>query len=128
MPRSIWSGAISFGLVTVPIPVASATEDHSVRFHQYHLENQGRIRYRKFCELEDREVDQGEIGKGYELTKEQVVPITDEELRDLPLPTAKAIEIQAFVPLEDIDPIRIGAGYYLQADGQVAAKPYTLLR
>ncbi|MFD7712833.1 Ku protein, partial [Streptomyces sp. NPDC059786] len=69
-----------------------------------------------------------EIGKGYEVTKGQVVPVRDEELRELPLPTARAIEIEAFVPEEDIDPLRIGDGYYLQADGGVAAKPYTLLR
>jgi hypothetical protein len=127
MPRTIWSGAISFGLVTVPINVQSATEDHSIRFHQYHLEDMGRVRYRKVCELEDREVDQSEIGKGYELTRDRVIPITDEELSNLPLPTAKAIEIDAFVSLEDIDPIRMGAGYYLAAGGQVAAKPYKLL-
>uniref|UniRef100_UPI002FDC2394 non-homologous end joining protein Ku n=1 Tax=Streptomyces sp. IBSBF 2806 TaxID=2903529 RepID=UPI002FDC2394 len=71
---------------------------------------------------------QAEIGKGYELTKTQVIPISDEELRDLPLPTAKAIEIEAFVPLESVDPIRIAEGYYLQPAGQVAAKPYKLLR
>ncbi|MEU9446605.1 Ku protein [Streptomyces sp. NPDC048304] len=127
MPRTIWSGAISFGLVTVPINVVSATEDHSIHFHQYHLQDMGRVRYRKVCELEDREVDQSEIGKGYELTKTQVVPITDEELSNLPLPTAKAIEIDAFVPLESIDPLRIAEGYYLQPAGQVAAKPYKLL-
>lgn len=128
MPRNVWSGAISFGLVTVPIHVQSATEDHSIRFHQYHLEDMGRVRVRKYCEVEDREVANAEIGKGYQLTKEQVIPISDEELRDLPLPTAKAIEIEAFVPLESIDPIRIGEGYYLAPDGQVAAKPYKLLR
>ncbi|MGW4874617.1 non-homologous end joining protein Ku [Streptomyces chartreusis] len=127
MPRTIWSGAISFGLVTVPINVVSATEDHSIRFHQYHLEDMGRVRVRKYCEVEDREVANAEIGKGYQLTKEQVIPISDEELRDLPLPTAKAVEIEAFVPLESIDPIRIGEGYYLQPSGQVAAKPYKLL-
>ncbi|MEV5439863.1 Ku protein [Streptomyces sp. NPDC052682] len=127
MPRAIWSGAISFGLVTVPIQVASATEDHSIRFHQYHLEDMGRVRVRKVCELEDREVAQSEIGKGYQLTKEQVIPISDEELSNLPLPTAKAIEIEAFVPLESIDAIRIGEGYYLQPAQPVAAKPYKLL-
>jgi DNA end-binding protein Ku len=127
MPRTVWSGAISFGLVTVPINVQSATEDHSVRFHQYHLEDMGRVRVRKYCEVEDREVTSSEIGKGYQLTKEQVIPITDEELQDLPLPTAKAIEIAAFVPLDSVDPIRIGEGYYLQPSGQVAAKPYKLL-
>jgi len=128
MPRNIWSGAISFGLVTVPIQVQSATEDHSIQFHQYHLEDMGRVRVRKVCELEDREVSNAEIGKGYEYAKDQIVTITDEELRDLPLPTAKAIEIEAFVPLESVDPIRIGEGYYLAPDGQVAAKPYKLLR
>ncbi|TLS45666.1 Ku protein [Streptomyces montanus] len=128
MPRTIWSGAISFGLVTLPIKVVSATEDHSVRFHQYHLEDMGRVRVRKYCEAEGREVTNDEIGKGYELSKTQVIPISDEELRELPLPTAKAIEIVAFVPLSLIDPIRIGEGYYLAPDGQVAAKPYKLLR
>ena len=127
MPRTIWSGAITFGLVTVPIAVLSATENHSIQFHQYHLADMGRIRTRKICELEDRELAQSEIGKGYEYAKDQVVPISDEELRELPLPTAKAIEIQAFVPLESIDPIRIAEGYYLAPDGAVAAKPYKLL-
>lgn len=128
MPRTIWSGAISFGLVTVPIHVVSATENHSIQFHQYHLEDMGRIRTRKVCEIEDREVAQAEIGKGYELTKTQVIPISEQELSDLPLPTAKAIEIEAFVPLDSVDPIRIAEGYYLASDGQVAAKPYKLLR
>ncbi|MFF7954069.1 non-homologous end joining protein Ku [Streptomyces griseorubiginosus] len=128
MPRTIWSGAISFGLVTIPIHVASATENHSIQFHQYHLEDMGRVRVRKVCDLEDREIPQSEIGKGYEYAKDQVVAISDEDLRELPLPTAKAIEIQAFVPLDSIDPIRIAEGYYLVPDGQVAAKPYKLLR
>ncbi|MCX5357957.1 Ku protein [Streptomyces sp. NBC_00124] len=127
MPRTIWSGAISFGLVTVPIHVQSATENHSIQFHQYHLEDMGRVRVRKVCELEDREVTQSEIGKGYEYARDQVVAITDEDLSNLPLPTAKAIEIAAFVPLASIDPIRIGEGYYLAPDGSVAAKPYKLL-
>ncbi|MFJ8803107.1 Ku protein [Streptomyces sp. NPDC102487] len=128
MPRTMWSGAISFGLVTVPIHVVSARQDHSVRFHQVHLEDMSRVRVRKVCEIEDREVPNAEIGKGYQLTKEKIIPVLDEELREMPLPTAKAIEIEAFVPLESIDPIQIGDGYYLQPDGQVAAKPYTLLR
>jgi len=128
MPRTIWSGAISFGLVTVPIHVVSATEDHSIRFHRVHLADMARVRTRKVCELEDREVSTSEIGKGYEVSRDHVVPVTDQELRDLPLPTAKAIEIVAFMPLSAIDPIRIGDGYYLQPDGQVAAKPYKLLR
>ncbi|WHM30155.1 Ku protein [Streptomyces sp. BPPL-273] len=128
MPRTIWSGAISFGLVTVPIHVVGATEDHSIRFHRVHLEDMARVRTRKVCELEDREVRTDEIGKGYEVSRDVVIPISDQELRDLPLPTAKAIEIVAFMPWESIDPLRIGDGYYLAPDGQVAGKPYKLLR
>ncbi|GGX62921.1 non-homologous end joining protein Ku [Streptomyces fructofermentans] len=128
MPRTIWSGAISFGLVTVPIHVRSAVEDHSIHFRQYHLKDMSRVRVRKICELEDREVAQDEIGKGYEVSKDQVVAVLDEELRALPLPTAKAIEIETFVPADSIDPLQIGEGYYLEPDGQIAAKPYTLLR
>ncbi|WP_328826900.1 Ku protein [Streptomyces ureilyticus] len=85
--------------------------DHSIRFHQYHLEDMGRLRVRKYCEVEDREVPTDEIGKGYELTKTQVIPISDAELQELHLLTAKAIEIEVFVPLESIDPIRIAEGY-----------------
>ncbi|MFI0241088.1 Ku protein [Streptomyces sp. NPDC016845] len=128
MPRPVWTGAISFGLVTIPIRVMTATEDHSIRFHQYHLDDMGRVRSRKVCELEDREVTQDEIGKGYEIASGQVVAVSDEELREMPLPTAKAIEIVAFVPYESIDPIQIGEGYYLEAGGQAATKPYVLLR
>ncbi|MFF7334814.1 Ku protein [Streptomyces sp. NPDC090306] len=128
MPRSIWSGAISFGLVTVPVNVVSASEDHSIRFHRIHVEDGGRVRTRKICEIEDREVSNEEIGKGYEVAPDQVVPVTDQELQNLPLPTAHSIEIQAFVPLAGIDPIRIGDGYYLQPHGDVATKPYALLR
>ncbi|WP_331737222.1 Ku protein (plasmid) [Streptomyces sp. NBC_00984] len=128
MPRPLWTGAISFGLVTIPIKVLSATEDHAIRFHQVHLEDMGRVRTRKVCSIDDEVVPQEEIGKGYEVTKDEVVPVTDEELDEMPLPTAKAIEIVAFVDADSIDPIRISDSYYLAIDGQVAAKPYTLLR
>lgn len=100
--RAVWSGAISFGLVTVPIHVVSATEDHSIHFHQYHLAGQGRIRYRKVCEPEDREVPEDEIGKGYKLTKTQVIPVKDEDLSSLPLPTAKAIGLIRKVRLRTV--------------------------
>ena len=125
---AIWSGAISFGLVTIPIRVVSATETHSISFHQYHLEDMGRVRYRKYCELDDQVLTEDDIGKGYEIAKDQIIPVTDDELADMPLPTAKAIEIAAFVPYETIDPIRIGPGYYLEPGGPVAGKPYVLLR
>ncbi|MDX3488322.1 Ku protein [Streptomyces sp. ID05-18] len=128
MPRPLWAGAISFGLVTIPVKVVSATEDHDVHFHQVHLADMGRVRTRKVCELDDQVVSQDEIGKGYEIAKDQTVPVTDEELEQMPLPTAKAIEIAAFTDADSIDPVRISDSYYLAADGQVAAKPYALLR
>ncbi|TXS04944.1 Ku protein [Streptomyces sp. col6] len=128
MPRPLWSGAISFGLVTIPTKIISATEDHSIHFRRVHLEDMGRVRTRKVCELDEKELSQEEIGKGYEVSKGEVVPVTDRELQEMPLPTAKAIEIVAFVDAGSIDPVRIGESYYLGADGQVAAKPYTLLR
>lgn len=126
--RSIWNGAISFGLVSIPIKLVNATESHSISFRQIHTEDGGRIRYRKFCEAEDKEVSGTEIGKGYEDADGSIIPITDEDLAHLPLPTAKTIEIVAFVPADRIDPLQMDAAYYLAAGGAPAAKPYTLLR
>ncbi|MET7681076.1 Ku protein [Streptomyces sp. NPDC005423] len=126
--RSIWNGAISFGLVSIPIKLVNATESHSISFRQIHTEDGGRIRYRKVCELEDREVTQAEIGKAYEDADGSVIPITDEDLAELPIPTTRTIEIVSFVPADRIDPLQMDAAYYLSANGVPAAKPYTLLR
>ena len=128
MPHTTWSGAISFGLVTVPVKLETATESHAVAFRQVHTEDGGRIRYRKICELDGQELTEPEIGKGYEISKDTVIPITDEDLAGMPLPTARAIEIVSFTDWADIDPRRLGeSAYYIAADGAVAAKPYTLL-
>ncbi|MEU9398199.1 Ku protein [Streptomyces sp. SID4985] len=126
--RSIWNGAISFGLVSIPIKVVNATESHAVSFRQVHTEDNGRIRYRKVCELEDREVDQAEIGKAYEAADGEMIPITEDDLSHLPLPSARTIDIVAFVPADRIDPLQMDTAYYLAAAGASAAKPYTLLR
>ncbi|MFE1369040.1 Ku protein [Streptomyces anulatus] len=126
--RSIWNGAISFGLVSIPIKLVNATENHSISFRQIHLSDGGRIRYRKVCELDEEEVSGGEIGKAYEDADGTMIPITDEDLAQLPLPTTKTIEIVAFVPADRIDPLQMDAAYYLSANGVPAAKPYTLLR
>ncbi|MFD4797655.1 non-homologous end joining protein Ku [Streptomyces anulatus] len=126
--RSIWNGAISFGLVSIPVKLVNATENHSISFRQIHLADGGRIRYRKVCELDEEEVSGGEIGKAYEDADGTMIPITDEDLAQLPLPTAKTIEIVAFVPADRIDPLQMDAAYYLSANGVPAAKPYTLLR
>ncbi|MEV0935620.1 Ku protein [Streptomyces phaeochromogenes] len=126
--RSIWNGAISFGLVSIPIKLVNATESHSISFRQIHLEDGGRIRYRKVCELEEREVSSPEIGKAYEDADGSMIPITDEDLASLPIPTARTIEIVAFVPADRIDPLQMDTAYYLAVNGVPAAKPYTLLR
>ncbi|MFF9067070.1 Ku protein [Streptomyces sp. NPDC014891] len=126
--RSIWNGAISFGLVSIPIKLVNATESRSVSFRQIHTEDGGRVRYKKVCELDGEEVTQAEIGKAYEDADGTMIPITEEDLASLPLPTAKTIEIVAFVPAGDIDPLQMDAAYYLSANGVPAAKPYTLLR
>lgn len=128
MPRPLWSGAISFGLVTIPVKIVSATEDHDVHFHRVHLTDMGRVRTRKVCEIDGEVVSQDEIGNGYEVSSDETVAVTDEELEQMPLPTAKAIEIVAFVDAGSIDPVRISDSYYLAVGGQVAVKPYTLLR
>ncbi|MFJ7969590.1 Ku protein [Streptomyces sp. NPDC096324] len=126
--RSIWNGAISFGLVSIPIKVMNATESHAISFRQIHLDDGGRIRYRKVCELEDSEVSSAEIGKAYEDVDGTLIPITDEDLASLPVPTTRTIEIVAFVPAERIDPLQMDTAYYLAANGVPAAKPYILLR
>jgi DNA end-binding protein Ku len=126
--RSIWNGAISFGLVSIPIKVVNATESHAISFRQIHLDDGGRIRYRKVCELEDSEVSTAEIGKAYEDADGTLIPITDEDLASLPIPTARTIEIVAFVPADRIDPLQMDTAYYLAANGVPAAKPYVLLR
>ncbi|MFI6049555.1 Ku protein [Streptomyces violascens] len=126
--RSIWNGAISFGLVSIPIKLVNATENHSISFRQIHTADGGRVRYRKVCEIDGEELSTEEIGKAYEDADGSMIPITDADLASLPLPTAKTIEIVAFVPADTIDPLQMDAAYYLSANGVPAAKPYTLLR
>lgn len=128
--RSIWKGSLSFGLVSIPIQLYGATENHRVSFHQVHTKDGcgGRIRYRKFCDLEDIEVPSDEIGKGFTAVDDSTVILTDEDLASLPLPTAKTIEILSFVPASEIDPIQLDKPYYLATDHVAAAKPYVLLR
>ncbi|AWL40574.1 MULTISPECIES: Ku protein [unclassified Streptomyces] len=126
--RSIWNGAISFGLVSIPVKLMNATENHSISFRQIHLADGGRIRYRKVCELDEREVSAADTGKGYQDPDGTVVPITDEDLASLPLPTAKTIEIEGFVPASAVDPLQLDSAYYLAANGVPAGKPYALLR
>ncbi|MFD9240425.1 Ku protein [Streptomyces sp. NPDC059556] len=129
MPRAMWNGAISFGLVTVPITLEPVTESHDVHFRQVHLEDGGRVRYQKRCEIDGQVLTEDEIGKAYEVTKDQLIPITEDDLSGMPLPTARAVEVVAFIDADSVDPVAFGAGdYYARPKGEVDTKPYTLLR
>ncbi|WP_329579858.1 Ku protein [Streptomyces sp. NBC_01361] len=111
--RPIRSGAISFGLVTVPCRLEAAAESHSLSFRRIRLEDGGRLRYRKVCELAGQELTEAEIGKGYEFSKDEIIPITDQDLAEIPPPTVKAIGTAAFMPWDGIDLRHIGESAYL---------------
>jgi DNA end-binding protein Ku len=125
--RSIWKGAISFGLVTIPVKLYSATEEKDVSFHQVHREDGGRIKYKRICSVDGQEVSYGDIAKGYEMSTGEVVVLTDEDFADLPLSTSRNIDVLQFVPLEQVDPIFFAKSYYLAPEA-AGTKPYVLLR
>lgn len=125
--RAIWKGVVSFGLVTIPIKLFSATEQHDVQLRQVHAADGGRIRYRRVCEAEGVEVPYSEIAKGYELPDGQVVVLDDADFEHLPIASGRNIDVQKFVPIEQVDGLYLSKGYFLQADGP-GAKPYVLLR
>jgi DNA end-binding protein Ku len=126
-PRSMWKGAISFGLVTIPVSVYPATEEKSLKFNQLHDEDMGRIRYKRVCSVDGEEVDYEHIVKGYEVEKDRYVVLTDEDLDAVPVESSRAIDIQQFVELDEIDPILFKKSYYLVPD-ETGAKAYALLR
>ncbi len=125
--RAMWKGAVSFGLVSIPIQLYAATENKNVSLHQVHESDGARIQYRRFCSEEDKEVPYGEIAKGYELEDGQTVILTSADLADLPLTTSRTIDVVEFVDLEAIDPIYFDRTYYLEPQ-QTSAKAYVLLR
>ena len=125
--RAIWKGAVSFGLVNVPVRLFAATEEHDIRFHQVHREDGGRIRYKRTCSVCGEEVEFGDIAKGYESSDGQLVILTDEDLDALPVATSHEIDVVEFVPRDQVDPILFARSYYLEPDAR-AAKPYALLR
>ncbi len=125
--RSIWKGTISFGLVTIPVKLYSATEERDVSFHQVHRADGGRIKYKRVCSVDGEEVTYGDIAKGYALPTGETVILTDEDLADLPLTSSRTIDVLQFVPLEQVDPIYFAKSYYLEPD-RTGNKPYVLLR
>ncbi len=124
--RSIWKGAISFGLVNVPVKLYSATESHDVSLHQVHNKDGGRIRYQRRCEVCNKVVAYEDIDKAYDDGTRTVV-LTDEDFKSLPAEYTREIEVLEFVPDDQIDPIRYDRSYFLEPEDK-ALKPYTLLR
>ncbi|MBA2555177.1 MAG: Ku protein [Geodermatophilaceae bacterium] len=126
MPHSIWKGAISFGLVSIPVRLFSATEEKDVSFRQVHAADGGRIKYKRVCSVDGEEVPFSDIAKGYELPDGDMVILEDEDFADLPISTSRAVDVLTFVPAEQIDPVQFGKPYYCEPTGD--AKPYVLLR
>jgi DNA end-binding protein Ku len=125
--RAIWKGAVSFGLVNVPVRLFAATQEKDIRFHQVHREDGGRIRYKRTCSVCGEEVSYDDIAKGYETSDGQLVILTDEDLDKLPVASNHEIDVVEFVPAAQVDPILFARSYYLEPDSR-AAKPYALLR
>jgi DNA end-binding protein Ku len=123
----MWKGAISFGLVTIPVRMYGATEEKSFKFNQLHETDGGRIRYKRVCSVDGEEVPYDEIVKGYEYEKDHYVTLTDEELDAVPVPSSRAIDIERFVHVEEIDPIYFQRSYYLVPE-PAGVKAYHLLR
>jgi len=127
MPRAMWKGAISFGLVTIPVSVYPATEEKTLRFNQLHDEDGGRIRMKRTCSVDGEEVDYDHIVKGYEYEKDRYVVLTDEDFDKVPVESSRAIDIVQFVDLDEIDPMLYKKSYYLVPE-ETGAKAYALLR
>src|SRR5687768_11379411 len=126
MPRSMWSGAISFGMVTIPVKLRAATESKSVHFNQLHAECKSRIQHRLWCPVCERAIERSEVVRGYEYAKNQYVVVEDDELDDLPVPSKNTIALSAFVEARELDPIYHDNTYFVEPEA-VGVKPYRLL-
>ncbi|KQQ43065.1 Ku protein [Nocardioides sp. Leaf307] len=125
--RAIWKGAVSFGLVNVPVKLYAATESHDVSFRQVHVADGGRIRYQRICSVDGEEVPYSEIAKGYETEDGEMVVLTDDDMAELPASSSREIAVEKFVPSDQIDPMLFEKSYYLEPE-KSGAKPYALLR
>jgi DNA end-binding protein Ku len=125
--RAIWKGAVSFGLVSVPVKLYSATESHDISFRQVHAKDGGRIRYQRVCSVDGEEVAYADIAKGFETDDGEMVILDDEDLASLPASSSREIAVEKFVPSEQIDPMMLEKSYYLEPE-KSGLKPYALLR
>jgi DNA end-binding protein Ku len=126
MPRPIWKGAITFGMISIPVKLFGATESKDIAFNTLHKECKSRLKQKRWCPVDDREVFQDEVVRAFEYSKDSYVEITEEDLEALPLPSKHTIELTSFVKQVEIDPVYFERTYYLEAE-QIGAKPYALL-
>ncbi len=126
MPRSIWNGLISFGMVSIPVKLFAATESKDISFHLLHQECGSRLKQLRWCPVCEREVEWGEVVRGYAYAKDQHVIMADEDFDKLPLPSRHTIELSAFVKAPEIDPVFYEKSYYLEPD-EMGLKPFVLL-
>ncbi|TYL46096.1 Ku protein [Nocardioides sp. BGMRC 2183] len=125
--RAIWKGSVSFGLVSVPVKLYSATESHDVSFRQVHATDGGRIRYQRVCSIDGEEVPYSDIAKGFETEDGEMVILDEDDLANLPVTSSREIAVEKFVPSDQIDPMLFEKSYYLEPESS-GAKPYALLR
>jgi DNA end-binding protein Ku len=126
MPRSIWKGAITFGLITIPVRLYTATDEKTVKFNLLHEKDNGRIKYQRVCSVDGKEVPWDEIVRGHEYEKDHYVTFTDEELEAALGDIARAIDVHHFVPLDQIDPVYFQKSYYIAPEA-TGVKAYKLL-
>src|SRR3954463_7588916 len=127
MPQSVWKGSISFGLVSIPIRLYSATEEKDISFRQVHRDDGGRIRYKRVCSVDGEEVPYSDIAKGYELPDGEMIVLDDEDFANLPISSSRAVEVLSFVPAEQVDAVQFVKAYFCEPTGG-DVKPYVLLR
>lgn len=125
--KTMWKGAIQLGLVSIPVRMYAATEEKTVRFHQLHAADHGRVRYDRVCEVCGEEVAFEDLVRGHEYAKGHYAVLSDDDLRAVPIPSNRAIEIAQFVDLAEVDPILHQRTYYLAPD-EAGRKPYQPLR
>ncbi len=125
--RAIWKGAVSFGLVNVPVRVFAATQEHDIRFHQVHRADGGRIKMKRVCQVCGEEVPWDQLAKGYEAADGRQVMLEDEDFAGLPLTSSREIDVLEFVPADQVDPMLFDKSYYLEPEARTI-KPYVLLR
>jgi DNA end-binding protein Ku len=127
MARALWKGAVTFGLVNIPVRLYSAVQEKSLKFHMLHAKDGGRIKYQRVCAICGEEVTWDDIVKGYEYSKDHYVQFTEEELQALDLDSIRAIDVVTFVPLDEIDPVYFNKTYYIVPEPS-GLKAYRLLQ